>query len=375
MDLEVDRSHLDRVQVRNDAPASLAEGEARVEVERFALSANNISYAVFGDMLGYWDFFPVPADPADATPWGRIPVWGYGRVVESRCDGLQVGRRLFGYLPMSSETTFTGGRFDDRGFSDVSSHRSGMAAAYNRYVFVDRDPAYRADREPHQMLLYPLFFTAFVVDDFLADDFLADDDDHGAEQLWLSSASAKTSIGVAYLAKRRGTATVVGLTSERNRAFVEGLGVYDGVASYDEVTSIDPAAAVFVDVAGNDDVTRSVHAHLGESLVYSMRVGGTHWDHEAGPAPVEPMVGPTPEFFFAPTQLAKRAHEWGQDELDARMGAAWGAYASWIDEWLRFERYEGVAAVEAAYHGLLANQADPSTGHICTLVNGTDAAG
>jgi len=368
VDLEVDRSQLDRVRTMDRPAAELADGQARIEVERFGLSANNITYAVFGDLLQYWDFFPVPADPTDATPWGRIPVWGYGRVVETRGEGLDVGRRIFGYLPMSTELVVAGGRFDDRGFTDESAHRQGMATAYNRYVFVDADPTERADREPHHMLLYPLFFTAFVVDDFLADN-----DDYGAGQLWLSSASAKTSIGVAFLARQRGMGTVVGLTSGGNRAFVEGLGVYDRVVTYDEVATVDPAtAAVYVDVAGNDDVTRSVHAHLGEALAYSMRVGGTHWDHDADAAPAEPMVGPTPEFFFAPTQLAKRSHELGPDLLADRMGAAWDGFAGWVDAWLRFEPADGPAAVEAVYRALLANQADPATGHVCTMTVASD---
>jgi hypothetical protein len=85
------------------------------------------------------------------------------------------------------------------------------------------------------------------------------------------------------------------------------------------------------------------------------------------------MPGPTPEFFFAPDQLAKRAHEWGQDELDARMGAAWSTFADWIDGWLRFEHAEGPDEVEAAYRSLLSNEADPSTGHLCTLA--ADAGG
>lgn len=362
MDLEVDRSQLDRVRVKDREPAALGAGEARVEVERFGLTANNITYAVFGDLLQYWDFFPVPADPADDTPWGRIPVWGYGRVVESRCDGLDVGRRVFGYLPMSTELVVAGGRFDDLGFTDESPHRSAMAAAYNRYTFVDADPVERTDREPHHMLLYPLFFTAFVIDDFLADH-----EDYAADQLWVSSASAKTSIGVAFLAHQRGFRNVVGLTSEPNRAFVEGLGVYDRVLTYDEVATVPPAAAVYVDVAGNDDVTRSVHEHLGAHLGYSMRVGGTHWDHETGATSVEPLPGPTPEFFFAPTQLSKRAHDWGQDVLAERMGTAWAAFGDWVDGWLRFEDAVGADAVEATYLGLLANRIDPVVGHVCTM--------
>lgn len=355
--LDVDRSALEQVRWDRSEGAALADGEARLAVEQFALTANNITYAVFGDMLRYWDFFPATA------PWGRIPVWGFGRVVESRADGLAVGQQVYGYLPMSSELVVTPGRIDDRGFTDLAEHRSAMAAAYNRYGFTEADPVYRAGREAHQMVLYPLFFTSFVIDDYLADQA-----DFGAGQLWVSSASAKTAIGVAFLAHQRGMATV-GLTSERNRAFVEGLGVYDTVATYGEVPGLDAAAAVYVDIAGNADVSRSVHSLLDAHLGHSMQVGGTHWDHQAAPT-AEPLPGPAPEFFFAPTQVAKRTHDWGQAELDARLGAAWDAYSTWVDGWLRFQRYEGAEQVEAAYRELLANQADPSIGHVCTLTDG-----
>ena len=34
------------------------EGQAVLRVERFALTANNITYGVAGDLIGYWQFFP-----------------------------------------------------------------------------------------------------------------------------------------------------------------------------------------------------------------------------------------------------------------------------------------------------------------------------
>lgn len=366
MDLEVDRNDLHRARVVRAAPAPLDEGQARLRVDAFGLSSNNITYAVFGDALRYWDFFPAHRDAGDdggPTAWGRIPVWGFAEVVESRCPALTVGRRVFGYLPMSDAVTVVPGRFDDRGFSDVAPHRAEMAAAYSRYTDVDADPVYRPHRERHQMVLYPLFFTAFLIDDFLADH-----GDFGAAQLWISSASAKTSIGTAYLASRRNAAEVVGLTSERNRAFVESLGVYDRVVTYDAVAGVATAPAVFVDVAGNSDLTFAVHAHLGDRLAHSMIVGGTHWDHRAAP-PTAVLAGPTPEFFFAPSQVAKRTREWGQEGLDARLGEAWDGYAGWVDGWVEWRRCSDVAAVEAAYRELLDNAADPHTGYICSFAS------
>jgi hypothetical protein len=69
-DLLIDRADLARVEVRPlpepDAMA-LADGDVLLDVERFALTANNITYGVYGDRLGYWRFFP------EDDTWGRIP--------------------------------------------------------------------------------------------------------------------------------------------------------------------------------------------------------------------------------------------------------------------------------------------------------------
>lgn len=367
IDVEVVRDDVHRVRTRQTDPVPLAEGQARVRVERFAFTTNNITYAVFGDALQYWDFFPAGPDASqssgDTTPWGRIPVWGFGRVSESTSDDLAVGERLYGYFPMSSEVVLSPGRGDERGVTDLAPHRQAMAGAYNRYQRVATDPVHRLDREDHQMLLFPLFFTAFLVDDFFVDSGW-----FGAAQLVVSSASSKTAIGVAYLAHARGGVEVVGLTSPGNVAFVESLGVYDRVVTYDDVAAVPTVASVYVDIAGNRDVLHAVHTHLGDHLAYSMTVGGTHWAHEAT-APAD-LPGPSPAFFFAPGQIAKRTQDWGRDGLDARIGEAWRAYADWADGWVEFDHATGADAVERVYLELLDGRVDPRAGHICSLVHG-----
>lgn len=47
-----------------NASSALAVGEVLVKIDRFAITANNITYAVLGDKLGYWQFFPTA--PVDA---------------------------------------------------------------------------------------------------------------------------------------------------------------------------------------------------------------------------------------------------------------------------------------------------------------------
>lgn len=332
--------------------------QSRLRVDAFGLTANNVTYAVFGDMLRYWEVFPATDSPAE---WGRVPVWGFAEVTESQSDSLAVGERLFGFLPMSDELVITPGKSDASGLSDVAVHRAGLLGTYNRYQRVAADPNYRADREQHQMLLYPLFVTGFVIDDFLVDR-----GDIGAEQIVVSSASSKTALAVAHSAHRRG-AKVVGLTSAGNVAMVVGLGLYDEVLAYDDVAQLAAVPSVFVDVAGNADVVHSVHHRLEGNLVHSMIVGNTNWDHQA--TTTGDLPGPAPEFFFAPTQIAKRTKEWGADGLAERMSAAWNVFADWADGWLTFDHVVGADAVVAAFGDLAGGRANPRTGFVATVVD------
>ena len=97
------------------------------------------------------------------------------------------------------------------------------------------------------------------------------------------------------------------------------LGCYDQVVTYDEVATLDAAnPAVYVDMAGNDALRRSVHEHFGDQLKHSCTIGATHWDQTAGGD--EGLPGPKPEFFFAPAQIQKRAADWGPAELQRRLG-------------------------------------------------------
>ena len=51
------------------ANAPLPAGAVRFRIDAFALTANNITYAAFGEAMNYWRFFP-----ADDAAWGRVPV-------------------------------------------------------------------------------------------------------------------------------------------------------------------------------------------------------------------------------------------------------------------------------------------------------------
>ena len=77
------------------AAASRA-GQALLRVDTFGLTANNVTYAVMGEAMSYWDFFPAE------DGWGRVPMWGFAEVERSEADGVEPGTRVYGYLPPSS---------------------------------------------------------------------------------------------------------------------------------------------------------------------------------------------------------------------------------------------------------------------------------
>lgn len=358
MQIEVDRSDLRTVRVLEEPPPPLHHGAARLHVESFALTSNNITYAVFGEAMSYWQFFP--AADGDGVFWGRVPVWGFATVAESEAPDLAIGTRVFGYFPMGDELVVEAGRLDESGFSDVAAHRQPLPSVYNRYSYVAADPIYDAAHEAEQMLLWPLFVTSFVVDDFLGDHGL-----YGASTAVISSASAKTAIGAAFLLAGREGIEVVGLTSESNAEFVRSLGCYEKVVTYENIDELPTGTAVYIDVAGRRDVTASVHAHFGADLAYSMVVGDTHWENEeVGDIALE---GPRPTLLFAPDQIAKRRREWGRDGFEASVREAWERFIPWVDGWLDVRHVDGAASVESTYRELLDGHIDPRVGHVCTL--------
>jgi hypothetical protein len=177
---EVRRDALAETRVVTDPPATPGAGGALLRVDAFALTANNVTYGVAGDAIGYWQFFP--AQDGTAGGWGRIPVWGFGDVVASEVDGLAAGDRVYGYFPMAGYLHVRPEHVGAHGFTDASTHRAELPPVYNHYTRTSTDPAYRPELETMQMLFRPLFTTSFFLDDFLDDN-----DFFGARTVVLSS--------------------------------------------------------------------------------------------------------------------------------------------------------------------------------------------
>src|SRR3984957_2814005 len=355
MDFELRRTDLHQTRFVSDDAPSPKDGEALLRVESFGLTANNITYAVFGEAMRYWDFFPA-SDP----DWGKLNVWGYAHVVESRHPDLAQGTRVYGYLPCASHLLVVPDRVNEKGFVDAAPHRVPLPSAYQGYRDVATDPVYSAGREAEHILFFPLFFTSFLIDDFLADEQF-----FGADTVVISSASSKTAIIAAYLLAKRGGVEIVGLTSAGNRDFVAGLNVYDSVYLYEDVSQLPGERAVYVDISGDGAVRTDIHAHYGGRLAHSAAVGMTHWTQMAQGA--GELDGPRPVFFFAPDRIKKRRADWGTAKLDQNVAEAWTPFAHWASHWLRVEHISSEDNIQRAYLQLLDGKVDPTSGTIVDL--------
>lgn len=352
--VEVRRGHLTDVRIVEGPQVVLDEGQARLRIESFALTANNVTYAAMGEAMRYWDFFPA-SDPE----WGRVPVWGFGQVIESHSDAALMGERVYGYFPMGAELVVTPGRADASGFTDLAPHRQPMAAVYNRYQRVadSADPV----ADPLRMVLHPLFVTGFLIADAIADD------PAGAPaRVVVSSASSKTALATAWAARAMGL-TTVGLTSASRREAVAELGVWDEVHAYDDARRLptDHGTTAYVDIAGNAEVTRQVHTLLGDSLVRSITVGITHWDQLAM-AGTEP-PGVAREMFFAPARIIKRHADWGRGGFDTRLDEHWTEFSQWAQHWMHFDHVRGAEAVASLWLTVVAGVDDPRQAYVASI--------
>jgi hypothetical protein len=336
-----------------ECKAAVPAGRVQLRVERFALTANSVSYALLGESLGYWDFFPGPPD------WGRIPAWGFAEVVASGVEGMADGDRFYGNWPMSTFVTLEA-RATGAGFVECSAARAHLAPIYQRYQRAGAASGFAPEHDDAAALARPLFLTGWLIADQLAAG-----NWHGADAVVLTSASSKTAFATAWSIRRLGDPpALIGLTSDV--AFTKSLGLYDQVLSYDEIAVLPvDRRTVLVDVAGNPDVRRELHERLPDVLCASIMVGATHW--QGASLAGQGLPGPQPGFFFAPTVAAERATALGPAVFAARVGEAWAEFAARLPQLIDIEQRRGVEALAAAYTELVDGIADPRRGLVFAL--------
>lgn len=354
-EFQVRKDELSRTRVAQRAAPVLQKGEILVKIDRFALTANNVTYGVVGERIGYWKFFPAP------DGWGIIPVWGFGDVVESAHPDIAPGERLYGYFPMASHLVMRADKIRPERLIDGAAHRAELPPVYNSYARVNAEAQYDRGLEDARMLLFPLYATSFCLHDFLVDNAW-----FGAAQIVIASASSKTAIGLGYaLMGGAGAPKSIGLTSKRNAEKVRALKLYQQVVPYDDLKAIDRSKpTVIVDMSGDGKVLAALHLHLGDNMKYTSNVGVTHYE-AAGMS--EGFIKERSAMFFAPGHIQKRASDWGPGVFEKKAFEFWKDGALKSRSWLTIERRKGFGAIDSAWKEVLGGAAPPEKGVVVEM--------
>lgn len=349
--LWIEKTKLDNCKWVSSETPELADDHICLAIEKYALTANNITYAVVGDGFGYWNFFPTGEDD-----WGIVPVWGFAKVTASNHDDVKTGERVYGYFPMATHLVVNPGNVTDAGFVDSAEHRQGLAIIYNQYHRLGTETG---AHEEERALYQPLFTTSFLIEVSLRKA-----DWHGADNLLLTSASSKTALGLAAVSKKLSPEIRrIGLTSSANRDFVTATGLYDQILTYDELDKASKEdATISVDFAGNSKLLAGIHNHWGDNLKCSLLVGATHVDERSGAGE---LAGPKPILFFAPTAAEALIKEVGAVEFRARIDTEFAAFIVAVSDHLSIEGLSGREELRDAYLQMLGNKVAPSRGLIC----------
>ena len=353
---QVRKTDLSKHRVVEHAVPEPDDGEVLVGIDRFALTANNVTYGVVGERIGYWNFFPAVDNDGD---WGIIPVWGFADVVASRADGVAEGGRFYGYFPMATHLVMRPTKVCAERMIDGAAHRQELSPVYNSY----RRVALADDRteDTERMLLHPLYATSFCLHDFFCDNGW-----FGADQVAVISASSKTAIGVAYaLADDAAAPASVGVTSARNLERVKSLDLYDTVHPYEDLDTIDAdRPTAIIDMSGSGAVLSDLHRHLGDNMRFCSNVGLTHWSQNTmGPG----FIRERSEMFFAPGHIQKRAKDWGPGVFEEKSFEFWRSAAERSRSWLKIETASGLIEAQGMFDGLRDGVVSPRTGLVVDL--------
>ncbi|MFK8103942.1 MAG: DUF2855 family protein [Saprospiraceae bacterium] len=340
-----------------DAP-SLAEGEIVVRLDAFAYTANNITYAVLGDRMGYWQFFPAAED---SETWGVIPVWGFADVVASASQEIPVGDRLFGYFPPATHLKLVPSHVSPRRFVDSSEHRRTLPAGYNLYQRVLAESNYSQAMDRERMLLFPLHLTSYCLWDLLQDK-----NWYEATQIVILSASSKTSIGLAHaIAADQQSPKLIGISSTPNLPALQPLGLYETILAYEDLTKIDAKqSTVIVDMSGNGAVLTQLNQHLGSQRAFTIRVGLTHWQKGATFADSSMERS---EVFFAPSHIQRRLKEWGPAKYQKKTTDFMLGAAQQLKAWLSFRELDGLEGLQKLHTAVCKGKVPPNEGLIVKL--------
>ncbi|KAI4864411.1 hypothetical protein F4820DRAFT_458821 [Hypoxylon rubiginosum] len=176
----------------------LAPSSLLLRTKLLALTVNNFTYAKLGFLAHWWDVHylsaSTPAPYDDPSKYGRLSAWGWAEVLELTHTGVPAGSFFWGYQPIGTLP---------QDLTNINIRADG--------------PAYAA-------LTRIMFETAYLMNRYAL----------GSLASTPSTKEAGTR-GATFLLCTRGdnepVAQLTGVSSEYSKAFVEGTGLYDMVAS------------------------------------------------------------------------------------------------------------------------------------------------
>ena len=351
----VDKNELTSTKISEGLISNIRDGEVIICINKYAITSNNITYAVIGHQMKYWNFFPT------TEPWGKVPVWGFGTVVKSNCEAVEVGTKYYGYFPMSTYLIVSPGKVNEAGFVDTAPHRKEMAPIYNYYTNLSRDLDQLDGLEDYLPIIKPLFTTSFLNYHMLKDESFK-----GADQVILTSASSKTALGIAYMLKinkDQDHKTIIGLTSHRNVEFVQGTGFYDQVISYEDIRDqLIKNKSIVIDLAGNGTLLNTLDEILRDQLLFISMIGLTDWKGRSAFRAHEKS-----KFFFAPSQAQKVYKEWGAQKANNMIAQELKEFIQVAEDWIDLSYIENHEDLAMLYHEMLVGHVNPQMGYIVSI--------
>lgn len=350
--LFIKKANISETKVGTSDITPCANGEVIFKIERFALTTNNITYAVTGFQLKYWDFFPAE------DGWGIIPCWGFAKVIQSKNESVSEGEIVYGYFPMSEYLKIEAGNITGHSFTDISEHRVALAPIYNTYNRLGTEIKYPKEVQDYVPIIQPLFATSFLNYHFIKSEQFFE-----TKNVILTSASSKTALGIAHMYhqnKAEDKKKIIGLTSKRNIEFVEQSGFYDQVFSYDEVPqSLEDIPSILIDLAGNGKLLSAVYKALGEQMKFISKIGLTDWSAGSLDNNI-----PVAKFFFAPTFAQAFFEEHGAKVANGMIVKSLFQFIETAKNWIEIESIDSYSKVEQLYLEMLGGKVNPSKGYI-----------
>ncbi|CZR59677.1 uncharacterized protein PAC_09571 [Phialocephala subalpina] len=245
---------------------ALPPSSLRIKTSIISLTTNNLTYAKFGHLLGWWDIHLLPqsitVEYSDPQKFGRISGWGYGTVTDSTVPGVEVDTQLWGYLPIGTLPVDVEVQVDPKVSNQIvatSKHRQHVLPIYNRYLAYP--PAKSAEEasklqqsQAYDSLMQVLFETSYLTNRFVFPSNPAElvhptgspDDGWNLEKgdigpkttVVLFSPSGKTALSFAHQLKHARPASkqphsIIGVGSSSSKPFSENTGLFDKVLAYE----------------------------------------------------------------------------------------------------------------------------------------------